>query len=121
MPKSVNKHEIIKGFAARFTKLTKVNDPGLSNAELGKVFGVSSTTIFKWKNAQVMPDMANAGLIATRYNVTVDWLLTGRKQAVPVIFKELEKTINSLTPENYARVLEAAKAYQALERQKDSE
>lgn len=113
--------KIMEGFSKRFVKLTKDNDPTLSNVELGKSLAVSSTTIFKWKNAQAMPKMANASLIALRYRVTIDWLLTGRKARSPAKpgQEELALIIDALSPDNLERVLDSARAFQALEKQKD--
>jgi transcriptional regulator with XRE-family HTH domain len=120
MPNSTSDIKVMQEFARRFSRLAKENDPDLSNQALGKQFGVSSTTIFKWKNAQAMPSMPHACLIALRYRISVDWLLTGRTTPTGAEdhYKELSVIIDSLSPENFDRVLEAARAFQALEKQK---
>lgn len=119
MPISADKIAIMEGFANRFTALSRQYDSGLSQKELGGVFSVSSTAIFKWKNGQAMPDIANASLIAKRYKVSVDWLLTGRKPATDIgdSYRELALIIDEMSPENFNRVLETAKAFLALEKQ----
>lgn len=123
MTKTADELKVIKGFAERFRRLAAENDPGMSNKALGRQFGVSDTSVFKWKNAQAMPNMSNACLIALRYRVTVEWLLTGRQDpsGAPSSHKELSAIIDALSPENLQRVLEAAKAFQALEKQTSSQ
>ena len=116
MRKFTSDTKIMQDFSARFLRLSRDNDQGLSNAEIGKLFAVSSTTVFKWKNAQSMPKIANACLIAIRYKVNVHWLLTGEDG--PDGEMEVHSIMEALSPGNQERVLESARAFQALEKLK---
>jgi transcriptional regulator with XRE-family HTH domain len=111
---------ILVGFSSRFARLARTHDEGLSNAALGKLFGVSSTTVFKWKNARMMPNLENACLIALRYQVGVDWLLTGRASPAPEAtgYAELKVILPNLSPESLDAFLKTARAFAALEQEK---
>lgn len=123
MPKTPSKDLVKQRFSERFRLLAKKHkqDAALSNKRLGNVFAVSDAAISKWKNGQAMPDMPHACIIALRYGVSVDWLLTGSDSptGLPSELKELGVIIQNLSPEKRQRVLEAARAYQALEKQTD--
>lgn len=105
---------VMREFSERFTDLADKHDPDLSNKELGKVFGVSDTSVFKWKKAESMPKIANAALIAIRYNVSIDWLLTGRSHQSESDIN-VEAALNGLSKENRQRILDIVRSIQALD------
>lgn len=78
MAKSKEEQAIQAAFSRKFSRLRRNKDAELSNIKLGKVFGVSDATISKWESGKAMPAIAHAIMIATHYNVAVEWLLTGR-------------------------------------------
>ena len=109
---------VMNAFSIRFERLTNQYDPKATNKDLGKLFGVSSTTIFKWKRAQAMPKMENACLIALQYDACVEWLLTGRGKQRPIqSLSELDLIMEALPPDAQARVLDSARAFLALHQQ----
>jgi len=120
MRQSDKDRKVMREFSKRFDALTKERDPGMSNVALGKVLGVSSTAIYNWKRGQAMPTIANACVAALRYRVSVDWLLTGRNEPIKPSegHEELREILSGLSESNLARVLEAARAFQALERER---
>lgn len=54
-----------------------------TNDALGTVFAVSGATISNWRNGIKLPDIDHAVDIALKFNVCVEWLLTGRGPRAP--------------------------------------
>ena len=115
--------EITEGFSGRLSELVKSHprDCQLNQTDVGKLFGVSGPMVSKWRTGKSMPAMANACAIAKRYEVTVEWLLTGRgdKYAGESGYPDALSILTELTPENQSRVMDSARAFQALEKQSD--
>lgn len=109
---------VIDEFATRLQSLVKAHDPDDSFDTLGKHFGISSPGFQKWFKGQSMPKMENACLIALRYQVCVEWLLTGRgDMKIKSSESELDKVMALLPMEAQAKVVENARAYLALQQQ----
>ncbi len=51
-------------------------DAGMTQAQLAEMLNYSDKSVSKWERADGMPDLAVAKMIADRFGVTVDWLLT---------------------------------------------
>ena len=113
--------ETTEGFSGRLSELVKSHprDCQLNQTDVGKLFGVSGPMVSKWRTGKSMPAMANACVIAKRYEVTVEWLLTGRgnKYIDGSGYPEALSILAKLTPENQSRVMDSARAFQALEKQ----
>jgi len=111
--------KIMMDFSDRFSRLVEdhADDGHLNQNEVGKLFGVSGPMVHKWRRAKSMPKMANACLIALRYQVAVEWLMTGRGDKVIKQDGESEiiSILRELSPSTQSRILENALAYQALE------
>ena len=63
----------------------------LKQEELAEKIGVSSQAVSKWENDQTCPDIALLPLLAKILGVSIDELLTGKKDEAPVV---------KLVPEN---------------------
>lgn len=79
---ALNERDIKREFAAR---LNQVCDelgipPKFKNrqAQVGKLFGVSQEGARKWLEAEGLPKFDTCIAMALRFNVAVEWLLTGR-------------------------------------------
>ena len=53
--------------------------------ELAEKLGVSPQAVSKWENAQTCPDISLLPLLATILGVSVDELLTGKKEEAPAV------------------------------------
>lgn len=51
------------------------NDKKLSAFELGKILGVSHTTIIRWENGEILPSILHLYNIATYFGVSSDYLI----------------------------------------------
>lgn len=67
--KDFDRHAINQRFLSLF--------PGLSNAKLGKRFGVSSTTVFRWHNDVCQVPWDKLKYTVDNLDVTWEWLLEG--------------------------------------------
>ncbi len=65
------------GFGSRFTELLKSQN--LSEAKACKFLGVSQKTVNSWKNEKSFPDVLELKRISTYFNVTIDYLTTGKE------------------------------------------
>ena len=52
---------------------------GLSQEELANLVGVTRQAVQKWEAGTSRPDMDNLTALARYFNVTLDWLITGRE------------------------------------------
>ena len=52
---------------------------GLSQEELANLVGVTRQAVQKWEAGTSRPDMDNLAALARYFNVTLDWLITGRE------------------------------------------
>lgn len=67
----------------RFRRACELNpDVPTTQEGLGKFFKVSGPTVHGWRNGKLM-GMDKAIEIATKLNVSIDWLLTGRGKPRP--------------------------------------
>jgi len=62
-----------EGFPSKLKKARE--NTGLNQREVAKAIGVVHTTISKYENGLLEPDMEKLGLLADFYGVSVDWLL----------------------------------------------
>lgn len=74
-------------FETRLYELRK--KAGVSQEELANLVGVSRQAVQKWEAGTSRPDVDNLTALAGYFNVTLDWLITGREverpQAGPVV------------------------------------
>lgn len=64
-------------FEMRLYELRK--KAGLSQEELANLVGVSRQAVQKWEAGTSRPDLDNLTALAGYFNVTLDWLITGRE------------------------------------------
>lgn len=64
-------------FETRLYELRK--KAGLSQEELANLVGVSRQAVQKWEAGTSRPDLDNLTALAGYFNVTLDWLITGRE------------------------------------------
>ena len=60
-------------FCERFKELRKENK--LSTIELGKILGVSNSTITRWENGNILPSIEHLYNMAKYFKVTADYLI----------------------------------------------
>lgn len=63
----------MKVFCERFKDLRK--EKGISTVNLGKVLGVSGSTITRWENGVIIPSIEHLFNIANYFNVSADYLI----------------------------------------------
>ncbi len=68
-------------FETRLYELRK--KAGLSQEELANLVGVSRQAVQKWEAGTSRPDLDNLTALARYFNVTLDWLITGREAEMP--------------------------------------
>lgn len=73
--------EIQMNFHKTLQRLRK--EKGLSQEELGEKLGVSRQTISKWEGASAYPDMLNLLTISRFFEISVDELISGGREAEP--------------------------------------
>lgn len=66
----------------RIAQLRK--EKGLTQEELSQMMEVSAQAVSKWENDQTCPDIASLPKLAKILGVTVDELLSGKEENVPV-------------------------------------
>ena len=57
----------------------------LRQEDLAEILGVSSQAVSKWENDQTCPDISLLPSLAKQLGVSVDELLTGKKEAPPIV------------------------------------
>ena len=50
-------------------------DLGLSQITVSKETGINQSTISKYEQGSLQPDLENLGILANYYEVSIDWLL----------------------------------------------
>ena len=60
-------------------------DQGLKQEELAEKLGISGQAVSKWENDQTCPDISLLPQLAKILGVTVDELLSGKKEAAPAV------------------------------------
>lgn len=63
----------MKIFCERLKELRK--ESKLSTIDLGKILGVSNSTITRWENDNIIPSIEHLYNIAVFFNVSTDYLL----------------------------------------------
>ena len=63
----------MKTFCERFKDLRK--ESKLSTTDLGKILGVSNSTITRWENGNIIPSIEHLYNIAVYFKVSADYLL----------------------------------------------
>lgn len=63
----------MKIFGERLKQLRLAN--GLSAAKLGKILGVSDSTIIRWENATIISSVFSLKLVAEYFGVSADYLI----------------------------------------------
>ena len=54
------------------------NDTGFTQKEVEKETGIKQSTLTKYENGRLEPDLEKLGILADFYGVSVDWLLGTR-------------------------------------------
>ena len=54
------------------------NDTGFTQKEVEKETGIKQSTLTKYENGRLEPDLETLGILADFYGVSVDWLLGTR-------------------------------------------
>ena len=98
-------------YGERIRELRLLNK--MSQTELGKLCGVSTTAVYKWENEKSQPDVDTLIKIADRFSVTVDYLL-GRNSQNSQIEQEVPDDIaahteSTVTPEMKVEIENIAK------------
>ena len=60
-------------------------EKGLKQDELSEILGVSPQAISKWENDQTCPDISLLPTIAKTFGISVDELLSGKKEEAPTV------------------------------------
>lgn len=69
-------------FQERFNFLYE--DSKLSQREFGALFGASTDQVYNWRNGRGEPDSETMKLLATKFNISVDWLVGKSNIKTPV-------------------------------------
>jgi len=94
-------------FQNRFSTLFEESD--ISQEEFGKLFGVSKSQIFNWRNGRGEPDTEMLKNIAHICKVSVEWLIGNSNIRSPITTMTGHRTDNSiddLPPEAIERIEE---------------
>ena len=84
-------------FSSRINKA--IEEKGLKNVtqkELGKLFGVSGTMAWNYKNGEKLPSMETAINIAKSLDISLEWLMTGRGGMLLPLCDELNADLGNL-------------------------
>jgi transcriptional regulator with XRE-family HTH domain len=66
------------------------NAKGLSQRELGDLFGITQQAVGRWETGQALPDAPTLGKLADFFNISVDYLL-GRDNTISALSRKEEK------------------------------
>ena len=67
-------------FVNRIDSLLSVK--GMTRKDLGKMLGLSSSTMGSWKSRNIFPPIETICKIADFFNVSIDWLVTGKNSKI---------------------------------------
>ena len=81
-------------YAGRFKRLWKESDAPKTQKELAKWLDYSQPMINYWLNGEKLPSMETAIKIADKFDVCVEWLITGKGLMRPNDAPELQNHIN---------------------------
>lgn len=76
------------GIAARLKQLRE--DAGLTQAEIGKLTGVSNKAVWRWEQGASLPKMGAVQKLADFYKVPISWLIEGENDTLNALVKQLE-------------------------------
>lgn len=83
-------------FARRFRLMCKESNAPRTQKELAKWLGYSQPTINDWLNGNKLPSMDTAIELSTKFDCSLDWLMTGRGntriEEMETIYDLLDKT-----------------------------
>ena len=91
----------------RFSALFEESD--ISQEEFGKLFGVSKSQIFNWRNGRGEPDTEMLKNIAHTCKVSVEWLIGNsntRSQITIIAEHQTDYLMDDLPPEAIERIEE---------------
>ena len=57
-----------------------LNEKGLKNSDISRETGISNMTLSDWKNGKTVPKQDKLMKIADYFEVTVDYLMTGKEK-----------------------------------------
>lgn len=77
------------GMAARLKQLRE--DAGLTQAEIGKITGVSNKAVWRWEQGASLPKMGSVQKLADFYRVPISWLIEGESDTLNALVKQLEE------------------------------
>lgn len=63
------------------SELRRMHD--LKQKEFGEIFNVSHATISSWENGRTDPGLETLVKISEKFDVSIDWLLTGKEHRLP--------------------------------------
>jgi len=86
------------GFGERLRLACEAAGVPATQAALSRLFGVSTTIVWHYLNGEKLPSMGKAIQIATKLNVCVEWLLTGRGPMNPAPSPEDVLDLSRLPP-----------------------
>ena len=66
-----------------------LNEKGLKNSDISRETGISNMTLSDWKNGKTVPKQDKLMKIADYFEVTVDYLMTGKEKE----FEEPPRTL----------------------------
>ncbi len=95
-----------------YLKLLK--EKGVRTSDVCKATGIVASTFSDWKKGKSTPKQEKLMKIADYFNVTVDYLVTGKEKEIPSAeladdFTSLIELYNSSNADGQARIMEYAK------------
>jgi len=120
VPEKTNKEIEKKLFSKRLKEALVYAKIEGTQAEVGKMFGLSQPSYGDWLNGTSMPDIANAVIASKILNVSFEWLMTGRGEKELVSgninpnTKALLHAFLSLSDYNQKEVIAYAKGRQTI-------
>lgn len=89
----------------------------LTQAEFGKLFGVGDQTVSNWEKDRRTPPIEKLIKMAQMFDVSLDWLITGKETKDKEVIARKDAAIDELTEKygklslNYAKVSKALEKY----------
>lgn len=57
-------------------------DAGMTQAEIGKIAGVSNKAVWRWEMALSVPKMGAIQRLSDRFNVPMSWIIEGKDYTI---------------------------------------
>lgn len=70
-------------------ELNKQKEKGISQAEIARRIGIGAGTLSKYRNDDMLPGIDTLSLLAEVFNVSADYLLTGKEKKSPKPYRTL--------------------------------